>query len=531
MSSPNPTRPWRSLAASAWVFWLLLVTAGLLAAAVLEDGHGWGDDFASYIMQAQSLVDGRMDEFVAQNRFTIENSNLTLGPVAYPWGTPLLLAPIVVLWGNDPLALKGLNVASLLGFLAVLWFGFRPRLSPGWGLLYFLLFAFNPYLYWLLNQLLSELPFLLFSSLAVLLLRRTVVEERRLISRGFDRLLLGLMVGLAATIRTNGILLLGCVLLAQAVHNASAALPAVSGPETARLTGRQRLSNWLSAARPATWKEALVQALPLLAFGVFSLAWMAVFPDSGLSQFSVFSRIKITTILYHFYYYFIIPSEFLTPLNHNWLLFAVFAALTAWGILRRARQDYDDFIYCLLTVGFYIFWPPLQGLRFLLPIMPLVLLFTFAGLQAGIERLQPEWRRPVERASAVMLALLVGFFFFTIFQTASHNLQAGRVFNDGPYTPATQEVFTFLRQQAAPGQIAAFIKPRALRLFTGLKTFASTDPAMLAQADYLVQIANPGPHPVQQLDTATLVEWLNQGRLELLFEADIFQVYAVRQQP
>jgi hypothetical protein len=42
----------------------LVAVAVILAAATLTRGHRWGDDFAGYVMQAASLVDGRPSEFV-----------------------------------------------------------------------------------------------------------------------------------------------------------------------------------------------------------------------------------------------------------------------------------------------------------------------------------------------------------------------------------------------------------------------------------------------------------------------------------
>src|SRR6185295_1239175 len=88
----------------------LLIVIVLLSVAIgsstLTRGHEWGDDFASYIMQAQSIVNGRTKEFVEHNAFTISESSILIGPVAYPWGYPLLLTPALILRGVHPLTLK-----------------------------------------------------------------------------------------------------------------------------------------------------------------------------------------------------------------------------------------------------------------------------------------------------------------------------------------------------------------------------------------------------------------------------------------
>src|SRR4051794_31942315 len=94
----------------------LLPFLALLAVSVgigqlrLTTGHVWGDDFAGYILQARSLLDGRMREEIEENRFTVAHSDQRMAPVAYPWGTPLLLAPVLAARGLDLLALKHVNL-------------------------------------------------------------------------------------------------------------------------------------------------------------------------------------------------------------------------------------------------------------------------------------------------------------------------------------------------------------------------------------------------------------------------------------
>ena len=50
------------------------IAAAVLAWGRLDPGHDWGDDFASYFMQARSLWELSPAAFVAENRITIEES-------------------------------------------------------------------------------------------------------------------------------------------------------------------------------------------------------------------------------------------------------------------------------------------------------------------------------------------------------------------------------------------------------------------------------------------------------------------------
>src|SRR5512139_2529489 len=85
---------------------LILFVSLLLAWTSLARGHIWGDDFASYIMQAESILRGTTSQFVVHNSITINESSSQIGPVAYPWGYPLILVPVYALKANHPLALK-----------------------------------------------------------------------------------------------------------------------------------------------------------------------------------------------------------------------------------------------------------------------------------------------------------------------------------------------------------------------------------------------------------------------------------------
>ena len=103
--------------------------------------------------------------------FTIYQSSTQIGPVAYPWGYPLILTPIYAIKGISPLALKLPGLFFFAGFLICLYLltqGTASRTTE--SLLLVSLFAFNPMLLNFLDQILSDIPFLFFSTLALLLM-------------------------------------------------------------------------------------------------------------------------------------------------------------------------------------------------------------------------------------------------------------------------------------------------------------------------------------------------------------------------
>ncbi len=99
-ASPFGTNPDRTLARTILCLLILIVlTSGIVGFLTLTRGHDWGDDFAAYIMQAQSIADGKMQQLVQRSTFAVEASSGRFGPVTLPWGFPLLLAPVYALFG------------------------------------------------------------------------------------------------------------------------------------------------------------------------------------------------------------------------------------------------------------------------------------------------------------------------------------------------------------------------------------------------------------------------------------------------
>jgi len=94
-----------TLGSSRWLHALALgvvvAGSGLLAVLLHRNGHTQGDDFALYLRQARSIFDGDIGAVVADNRFSVLNSDSAFSPIAYPWVWPLLLSPFVFLWNFD----------------------------------------------------------------------------------------------------------------------------------------------------------------------------------------------------------------------------------------------------------------------------------------------------------------------------------------------------------------------------------------------------------------------------------------------
>ena len=85
---------------------LLFLITVLLCTGMLDRGHVWGDDFSAYLLQAQAMHHGTMDEQAKINRM-IHASEMTFGEhedpeeLVYVWGYPLILSWIYGVIGFD----------------------------------------------------------------------------------------------------------------------------------------------------------------------------------------------------------------------------------------------------------------------------------------------------------------------------------------------------------------------------------------------------------------------------------------------
>ena len=345
----------------------LILISLCLGLGHLTAGHNWGGDFAQYIMQAESVAKGTVAEFIAANRWTMEQSYRPIGPVAYPWGLPLLLAPLYAVCGVNLLAFKLVGVAAWLGVLLLLARYARVRHGRT-GLALLAVLAFNPFMLAYLNQVLSDIPFMLASTAAIMLMpgwSGSGITARRGVA-------LGLAMAAASLLRSNGILLVIPLAVAQLIH----------GLESGRFrAGLRALWSWNYA-----W--------PWLTFFPVYTVVTTCLPEGGSSHVGHFSLVTAQTIRENIVYYFKLPLALYEGVPGRQAICLLTYPLCAIGMLVRVRRDLPTVLYMGATLGIYLLWPDsMQGLRFLFPLLPFYLSFTMTGFQTLSDRLAPGLRR------------------------------------------------------------------------------------------------------------------------------------------
>jgi hypothetical protein len=505
------------------IIFIITLIASVMSVSFFSTGHLWWDDFASYILQARAILEGRMAEFVQENGRAIAQSTYPVGPAAYPWGFPLLLAPIHAVVGMSITAFKLVNTAAFAAFLVVFYCYARSRFDRPLSAALASVLAFSPALLKAHDLILADFSFLFAASLAVFLLDR---QWRNPTQPAPAKFLLGGMIFFGFFLRTNGILLLGPLLLVDFLQ-------------------------WRAGTRPGY----RLMALPYLVFfSLFALS-LFIFPGGQSSYFNHYELFFSPARLFdNIFFYLTLPGWLFDGIPLSELLFALTGLACLWGILQKARAELPALAFSLLTLGIFITWPERQGLRFIYPILPFYLIFAAHGLNDLISRLRPQkteyrpsttppgaggsthlcrrhWRRQGGILDTGHWTLPTGLFgvlaivsLVVSFQSAGWRLFERQEIN-GPFDPVSAEMFAYIRENTATDSTLVFFKPRLMKLMTERYAILLEDCARIAEADYVVihekQERNGQIHPDE-------IKTCNPSvGLQVVFKNQRFTIYLV----
>ena len=434
---------------------LIILISLVIGACTLTRGHQWGDDFAWYILQAKSIVNGTTDEFMEQSAFTNYQSTTHLGPLAYPWGYPLILAPVYAIKGISPLALKLPALFFYAGFLVCLYFLAKDRLTRTESLLIVSLFAFNPLLLQFLDQILSDIPFLFFSTLALMLMTR---EDKRGIAH---YTLIGASIFFTTILRVTGILLLGCFLIVE-------------------------FFKLLNNRQDRTTVIGIIQNSFVVCF-VFALFWILntlLFPSGGESYFSQYIGLIETAKRLAFTYFNVFSQFFGEAKAWTYLYYFLLIFFLAGAWIRRKKEPVLllFFVFWLMVHITYPYW---QGPRYVFPLLPIFIYFTFQGMKVIINKPPERYHQASQAVFYSFWLLIIGIFLFTSSRSAYVNLQNDRAIN-GPFDPSSTEVYNYIKEKTPPDSVVVFFKPRVMVIMTGHPTIMSTECDRMFKGDYIV---------------------------------------------
>lgn len=457
--------------------------------------HDWGGDFAHFIQQAKNLAEGKTQ---GDTYYILNPHYPTLAPPAYPVGFPIILMPVYV-WVGVSIAAFQLHISALLwAAMLLIFYFFRQFVSMGWATVAVLIVAYNPWVLLFKGEILSDIPFLLLTMLALILYQK---RKNSLKSAAY----IGLTLGSAMLVRNLALVLLAAMLMDQMINI---------------LKNNTDRKSWLifnfvlmstGVAVYLLWSKWL---LPVPKDTVEF--WASLYAEQNLGQ----------TLLSNASYYVDVFQGFFHNIHNSWDFAAQItkALLLAFGLIgivskMKIRPDFHE-IFMWMYLATILFFPnKTQGFRYLLPLLPIAMLFIIYGLKS------------LKKSGKYRQWILPGFMIVTLaFQSLNglHWLKWQNEMMEGPERPHAQQVFEFIRNHVPTDAVVVFTKPRVLGLYAQRHSWANNP-----QVDYphiKTELSELGWHYLlvcEHLENQPLGQFIAENRdvITLVFDNGVFQLY------
>jgi hypothetical protein len=410
--------------------YLFLPTIGITAFYLLtiRTGHPWGDDFAQFLQHASNLA---ANEPYAKQIY-VANPSLSIGPPAYPPVFPMMLLPIVKAAGLN-FALMKLFMGLLFGAaLLSIGLAFSEVLPKKQNLLLLLLVGAAPTFWTFKESVFSDVPFLVFCFLSLFLMQRmlSTAGGRKLYLLSF---LTAVVMYLACGTRSQGLPLLPTLLIADA------------------------------------WKAKRIRLAPVLSCGLAVLFLFIqnrmLFTEGERLQYLTLDPAMVLSNVAH--YAGSVSTYWDNGYSHSlrYLCFVVALVLASVGYASRLARGVGPF-EAFLPLFFLplFFWVFQQGIRYVLPIIPLYLYYIMEGARSISSRLQPRARQVTQWT--LMLAA------FGSFASLYTTIDLQHI--PGLLDPEAQEMFRHVEANSGPDDVFLFEKPRLLGLLSHRKAAIPT---------------------------------------------------------
>lgn len=453
-----------------------------LALIFLHGEHRLGGDFAQYIAQAKSIT------FLGAEKHTgyIYNPFNYIGPPAYPPITSIILSPAYFLAGLDLAALK---IPILISVVLCIWMTYvliRQYENDPVAASVCIIFALTPMVWHFRNFILSEFPYIFLSLLTLYVMSRRdsavssqdVSASKWVTYSAFS----GILVCIAYSTRSIGIVLLISLVVYDVLQF---------------LNGRRSRYQFVSGIGAA-----------IVAFSMGCFAINAVFSEGGgyEQQLSTALTDQMVSLVLHNGWTYIhslsglwagdqdfVSSYLRRGLTATFLLtLFVGVVLRVWEIVgfRFRFANLQSWLSVLGNIRIHEFYlvgyvavmlilPFSGGGRYLLPMLPLLLLFSVKACfdvwqWLGLSRsLQP-------LVVIVVCAALVGQTIIGAEARRTGKIDSVHMSVD---MPAAKEMFSFIEKKLPETAVVGFRRPRVMALFGGRCSVAWPDTCPFANTD------------------------------------------------
>ena len=497
---------------------MLLVVALIWGLGILDKGHVWGDDFAGYMLHAQTLVEGDFEQMQLRNAIlhpsprSFEEGVVNDSPLAYVWGLPMVLSLVYRLVGYDAPVGETIIFYKIPGavffalFAGVLYLFYRRRFSLAASLFLTFMLCGHSGVFGEVNSVMTDIPCMA-ASVAALLGMEVFACEARTRRKTLYGVLLGVVLWYTAVVRLNGMSVVIGVLLSHVLYLAHAY---------------------------KTEKNRLLHLLPWALFACLYLLVRLCLPEVD-SNTSDMAGVTLNRIKDNILYYYGLMQRFFGGMLPAWMpgrncLHLAVYALMAAGLIARGWRSAEIHLTILLcgTGAALLALPYEQDLRYLFGILPLMLLFAGYGMAALVRAAGRCVRSVCVRRAAVCAgtALMLAVSLLRMGDLAAWKQEwknsGGRERLYEAYHAASKDIYAYISEQVEEDAVIAYIKPRVLYLNTGRMGFVTgVNGHHFYDADYILTFQD-------RADEVGAIIWPElDAELTLVYENPGYELYRI----
>jgi hypothetical protein len=410
--------------------------------------HSWNGDFALYLMHAQNIVEGHP---YAETPYVMNPVNNNPSPRAYPPGFPLLLAPIYAFFGSAIVPMKVFVIMTLVVGLGLVAYLFHEEWPAAYSLGLIAVLGFNPYLVGFASEVVSDIPFLLFTACS-LVAWQSISAKPSATYQAVVATLTGLLIYFAVLIRSLGVVLPASLLVYE-------------------LLDRRRLSRGTVISLSVFGFAFAAQTLVSTASGG-TAASTGVEYYGGLVQHSILDRLSdlAGTVGHSISTYSEMLGDFIWnadpvplpdivhPLLETLKVLTVLLVIAGWVYRVRTHFSVIDVftpLYFMALLPWNFHW-----LRYLIPILPFCTFYALYALYGIRQRMG--WKQPL-LVLGMLCALSVVYGWRLTHAPPNDALP-------GALSPETRRMYDYIETNTPPDALIVFGKPRFIALYTGRRS-------------------------------------------------------------
>ncbi len=409
---------------SKFPYWFLVLLVPLFVLNV-NSCFDWGDDYAQYMLQAKQIATGK-------SITEIEMPGIQVYSPAYrPVGFPLLLSPFYFLFKQNALGYMYM-MSALLAALAVVCFLFLHSYANKFiSALLVLVFIYNPLTIRLKAEVLADIPFTL-CVISVLYL-----------SHHHKKWFTLLLVLVAMLLKNAGLVLwLGLLLY-----------------EIKKIIFAH---NHTKHHKPDYLFLVYTALVPALYFLINHVLFKIPVANEVWYKDLFFNKEIMATVKTNCSYYYKVFSVAFEQEVPMWLNAVIKIFLTVFiltGIISKwkERMGAGDFVFIVYVLMILAYPYHKGGYRFIFPVMPLLLLYLYSGMNFYFSRLKSFRVFPV----AVFLLLVLLSYTINLVELSKNNCTTIA----GPHQADFTDVVYHYKKNCAANDVVLFARPWALKYF------------------------------------------------------------------